>query len=143
MIENLTVAVTCRCMVYDSDLENFLHNKSFPKIKLSINDDSSVFQFTENMETVELKLTTKIIQSENTLSISYEDVDQIKFYAGVRILAVKFYGCNLGMQIFQSQYKDWIDQKVYPHQCYMSQPGEWLFDFKSPVAQNFYGIIHG
>jgi len=51
MIENLTVAVTCRCMVYESDLENFLHNRNLPKIKLSIGNNFSDFQFNENMQT--------------------------------------------------------------------------------------------
>jgi len=143
MIENLTVAVTCRCMVYESDLENFLHNRNLPKIKLSIGNNFSDFQFNENMQTTEIKLTTKIYESKNTLSVSFGDVNQEKFYAGVRILAVKFYGCNIGMYIFKGRYNNWIDKNTYPNQCYMTQPGEWLFDFESPVAKNFYGIIHG
>ena len=41
MIENLTVAVTCRCMVYESDLENFLHNRNLPKIKDNMSKSDS------------------------------------------------------------------------------------------------------
>ena len=142
MLELLTVSLQCRCEMFE-DLKQFVSKKEPHCVELSLNDVSAEHQFTMNKEEVSLVLTSPIYQSQNRICLRYKNISEGVNYANTQILALKFYGCNIGLKIFDSVYTRWHDAKDYPGFLYMGYPGEWVFNFKSPVAKNFGGICFG
>lgn len=142
MLEFLTVSLQCRCEMFEG-IKEFVSNKVPQCIELSINDCSIEHQFTNNQEEVSLKLTAPIYQKNNTLSLKYKNVKQDINYGNTRILSLRFYGCDIGLSLFNSVYTSWHDMKSYPSYLYMGYPGEWKMEFASPVAKNYGGICFG
>ena len=142
MLELLTLSLQCRCETFDG-INELVSNKIPQCIELSINSSSKVHQFTRNQEEVSIKLTTEIYKKENTLSLKYKNVQQGINYGNTRILSLRFYGCDIGLPVYDGIFTSWHDMKSYPSCLYMGYPGEWNMHFVSPVAKNYGGICFG
>lgn len=142
MLEELTVSLKCRCEMFEG-LDAFVSNKKPQCVEMSINNVSQEHQFISHNEETWILLTVPIHKEKNYLSLKYKNVKDNMNYGNTRILGLKFYGCNIGLQIFNCKFISWPDQKTYQNMLYMGQPGEWIFEFNSPVAKNFRGICFG
>ena len=142
MLELLTVSLQCRCEMFDG-VKEFVSNKMPQCIELAINDYSKEHQFTQNQEEITLKLIVPIYQKSNILSLKYKHLEKNVNYGNTRILGLRFYGCDIGIRLFNSVYTSWHDMKTYPGYLYMGYPGEWQIEFTSPVAKNYGGICFG
>lgn len=142
MLELLTVSLQCRCEMFEG-IKEFVSNKVPQCIELSINDSFIEHQFSANQEQVSLKLTAPIYQKHNKIILKYKNVVENINYGNTRILGLRFYGCDIGLSLFNSVYTSWHDSKSYPGYLYMGYPGEWIMEFDSPVAKHLGGICFG
>ena len=142
MTEPVTVAVQCACDLFDG-VEQFVYNKALPEIIVELNGISHSYAFKKNDEDYRFVIDSTLNPGINFLTLNFKNYQQNYNVGNIRVKDICIFGCTVGFHIFQCEFESYDGSEKNRGHTYIGKPGQWIYPIRSPIIENYRGIVFG
>lgn len=130
MTHATTVSLIARADMQDA-MQGFIHNKTLPSIRLSLGDQQTEHQFTENQEQHRFTVTASLDTGPHDLTLEFLSGSATQ--GAVEVMDLRIQGAPMGMRIYQCEYTAFGSAKTHHGHVYMGWPGRWKYTLHVPT----------
>ena len=125
-----TVSLIARVDMQDT-MQGFIHNKSFPELRMSLGGQHSQHRFTENNEQHRFTITASLVTGPHDLTLEFLTRSTIQ--GAVEVGDLRVQGVPMGMRIYQCEYTAFGSAQTHHGHVYMGWPGRWKYTLHAPT----------
>ena len=125
-----TVSLIARVDMQDA-MDGFVHNRSFPELRMSLGDQHSQHRFTENQEQHRFTVSASLVTGPHDLTLEF--LSESSQQGAVEVMDLEIQGVPMGMRIYQGEYQPFVSQQTHHGHLYMGWPGRWRYTLHAPT----------